>query len=166
MIMKEVLFFDIADMGTVIYSNLENVYYIYRSREEKKLAALKLVNAKYVVSFNGKHKSRFGRTNYDYKMLKAALDDEEPFFQGDHEDMMDSLCGNDKYSAFFSHSLDEVYQKVFNISDGEMSKIHQRTDGVVNSVIFDAFQTFRLWEALHSGLVDEIHPYWHSLISD
>ena len=164
--MKEILFFDIAGMGTVIYSNIESKYYIYRSKEEKKLAALKLINAESVVSFNGKHKYRFGSLNYDYKMLKAALDDEEPIFKGEHEDMMDSLCQNNKYPAFWSQSLSAVYQKVFHISDEELWRIHERMDVGINHVFFDVFQTFRIWEALHSGLVDEIHPYWYSLISD
>lgn len=164
--MKEVLFFDIGDQGTVIYSNAKGKYYIYRTKEEKKLAALKLINAKYVVSFNGKHRYRFGSENYDYKMLKSALDGEEPIFKGNHEDMLDSLCANSKYSAFFSHKLDMVYQKVFSICDDEMKRIHNRINIGINDIIFDVFQTFRLWEALHHGLVDEIHPYWHSFISE
>jgi hypothetical protein len=164
--MKEVLFFDIADMGTVIYSNVQRKYFVYRTKEERKLAALKLINAESVVSFNGKHKSRFGSLNYDYKMLKAALGGVEPIFKGDHEDMMDSLCANSNYKAFFSHNLDEVFQKIFHISEEEMIRIHERMDVGINVVILDVFQTFRVWEALHGGLVDEIYPYWYSLISD
>ena len=164
--MKEVLFFDIADMGTVIYSNVQRKYFVYRTREERKLAALKLINAESVVSFNGKHKSRFGTLNYDYKMLKAALGGEEPLFKGSHEDMMDSLCENNKYRAFWSQSLGAVYQKVFHISDEEIGRVHEKMDVGINHAIFDVFQTFRVWEAFHSGLVDEVHPYWYSLISD
>lgn len=164
--MEEVLFFDIGDEGTVIFSNTEGNYFIYRSKEERKLAALKLVNAKNVVSFNGKHRYRFGCENYDYKMLKSALDGEEPNFIGDHEDMMDSLCANENYKAFYSHTLDGVFQKIFKISDEEMVRIHHRMDVGINDVVLDAFQTYKVWDALHSGLVDNIYPYWHSFISD
>lgn len=164
--MKETLFFDIGDQGIVIYSNLTKRYELYSGIEREKLGALRLMEANNVVSFNGKNQYSFGRENYDYRRLKKALGNLEPTFKGEHLDMMEELCTNNRFTAFFSHSLDKVYQKVFKISDMEMDRIHKRMEVGINDIILDVFQTYQLWKCIQDGVIDEIHEYWHEEICE
>jgi len=158
----ETLVFDIEHRGIGILCVETGNIDIY-SRNELLTGAIRLLNAKHIISWNGTNKEKF-----DQKSLRTILKlkHEDPIpFKGTHDDMM-SVCWNikgedlDGYrnSGYFSMSLMETYQIRFK----DLFPLPPRGN---SHLLNDVYATYRLWKCWKDGtlLIDFIEEK-HSAI--